>query len=267
MARKTDPGVREHFKGLRFEPIPLTMSPEHEKLHRELKDMLGELPEEEKTLQALGAFYQAMRYNCLTTEAHQFAGSEVSQHIFDKYGSKLEKIENVKLERLVEDVQVLLEEGDKIVVFTHWTNMSLKLIAKRFEKEKIPFVTHFGDKSERQNQEAQNEFKSSKTPMVFLTSDAGSHGLNLPQARVVINYECPLSYDLLMQRNDRIDRVDSYLNDLEARVYYYAGTLEEKIWLRNNQRRLLAAAVQGTTEVVGNPEENLSESDIKSLLY
>ena len=245
--RKTDPGIRENFKGLQFFPVPLEMSKEHRSLYELLR-------EEAKGGAARGdliQFYNAIRLTLLHPNAVTYSDGEVSKVIAQTMGDKLSKIENVKLDQLLDDVSTIIEGGDKVVVFTHWVNMSMNIISAAFDKHKIPYVKNQGGLSDRQLAAVRDEFKQSKTPMVFLSSDAGSHGINLPEARVVINYDIPMSYDVLMQRNDRIDRADSWLEGLEARAYYYEGTMEEKIWHENNARRKQAAALQGTVEVLG----------------
>ena len=104
----------------------------------------------------------------------------------------------------------------------------------------INHALHYGGQTTLQNEEAKKRFKTTSECNVLLSSDAGSHGMNMPEARVVINFDCPYDYDTLMQRNDRIDRADTFLDGLESRLYYYEDTVEEYIWGVNNERRLLS---------------------------
>ena len=82
----------------------------------------------------------------------------------------------------------------------------------------------------------------------------------MPEARVVINFDCPYDYDTLMQRNDRIDRADTFLDGLESRLYYYEDTVEEYIWGVNNERRLLSSSLQGTQEAFSRSSSMTEEA-------
>lgn len=263
--RKTDPGIRENFKGLQFFEIPLRMSPAHAELH----ELLTEESKGSAMRGTLIQYYNAVRLTCLHPDATLYSEGEISRVIADTLGDKLRRIENVKLNHLIEDVQTVLDGGDKCVVFTHWVNMSLNLISEAFRKAKIPHVVNSGGMKDSEIADIRETFRTSKEPMVFLSSDAGSHGINLPEARVVINYDIPTSYDTLMQRNDRIDRADSWLDGLEARAYFYEDTMEERIWETNNYRRQMAANMQGTTEILGRnwADDSVSQEQANYLLF
>lgn len=262
--RKTDPGIREFFKGLQFKAVPLEMAPKQKKLYDIIYTGYRNAVEDGDLIQ----FYNALRLTCLHPSATIYSEGRVSKTIVDTIGKDtLLKIEDNKLDRLIEDVQTLLDGGDKIVVFSHYVNMSINIIEQAFQKHKIPYVVNKGGLSNKETERIQDEFKESREPMVFLSSDAGSHGINLPQARVVINYDLPNSYDTLMQRNDRIDRADSWLDGLEAWSYYYDVPLEQKMWARNNDRRLMSSNLQGTSEVLGaNGSDEMSAAEIRQLL-
>lgn len=263
--RKTDPGVREFFKGLTFVPVEVEMSKEDHKLYSVIETLAKENAKQGSDMQ----YYEALRYTCLTPLAHTKSNNQISQEIAES-DLELTNKHNNKMERMMDDIESIRDEGDKCAVFTHWTNLSLLFLAEELEKRKIPHVLHYGGLSDKQNEEAKRRFREEEDITVFLSSDAGSHGLNLPQARYVLSYDCPYDYDTLMQRNDRIDRADSYLNDLQARVYFYTGTVEERIYGINQERMKVSSAVQGTTEVLGRnqlPEEQMSADELQYLMF
>lgn len=260
--RKTDPGVREYFKGLTFVPVEVELSKEDEKLYKALETIAKKDAKNGRDLQ----YYEALRYTCLTPLAHTKSQNEISQGLVES-GVDLTDKNNNKMERLLDDIESIRDEGDKCAVFTHWTNLSLFFIEENLKKRKIPHVIHHGGLSDKANEEAKRRFREDENITVFLSSDAGSHGLNLPQARYVLSYDCPYDYDTLMQRNDRIDRADSYLEDLQARVYYYKDTVEERIWKINNERREISSAVQGTIETLSSKEYSESPSSEDELNY
>jgi SNF2 family DNA or RNA helicase len=113
----------------------------------------------------------------------------------------------------------------------------------------VPHVLHYGTgQSARESQAAQDRFKADPDITAFCSSDAGTHGLNLQEARYVINVDPTYSYDDLAQRNARIDRADSHLDGLTAYVLITEDSVEERVWDVCESRRQLAAAVQGTQE-------------------
>ena len=247
--RKSDPGVREYFKEMSFQAIPLQLSKEDRELYDYLEDLWLEDDRryDGKSVRTL-EFFRLLRYSCLTGESLLKTTSELALELPPKLLKKLSASTSTKLERVLDDVESIVEGGDKVIVFTHWTNLSLKIISREMKSRGIIHALHYGGQTTLQNEEAKKKFKTTSECNVLLSSDAGSHGMNMPEARVVINFDCPYDYDTLMQRNDRIDRADTFLDGLESRLYYYEDTVEEYIWGVNNERRLLSSSLQGTQE-------------------
>jgi superfamily II DNA or RNA helicase len=258
--RKSDPGVREFFKGLEFNAIPLELSDED----RELYDLLCDAYDQDKTNKL--AYYNALRYTCLTAESHLYSKGPVSKMLVEAKLDLKSSTSN-KMERVLDDIEELRDGGDKVLLFTHYTNLSLKIIDREMNKRGIRHTLHFGEQNSAQNEEAKALFKSNPDVTVLLSSDAGAYGMNMQEARVVMSYDTPYDYDTLMQRNDRIDRADSWLDGLEARMYFYSDTVEERIWEINNARRQISSAVQGTTESLSRDLPNLNLREEDSLDY
>jgi SNF2 family DNA or RNA helicase len=169
------------------------------------------------------------------------------------------------METFIDLVSSIKDQGDKVVAFTQYTNLGLFLIADELTKAGISYVTHYGTgMTDKEAQEAQDSFKADPSITVFLSSDAGSHGLSFQEARYVINYDLPYSFDLLTQRNDRIDRADSFLEGLTSYVLITEDTVEMRIWNIVNQRRLMSAAIQGTKEQFSRSSE---DENMKELMF
>ena len=250
--RKTDPGVREYFKKPQFIAVPVQLSDED----RDLYNLVLESARDDSP-DKWGQYYRILRYMCNTVESLKFSDSPIAKTISDSI--ELSSKTSSKMEMVLDKIQEIADASDKVVVFTQFTNLGLFLIADQLKERGIKFVQHYGTgMTDKEAQKAQDDFKADPSITVFLSSDAGSHGLSFQEARYVISYDTPYSYDLLTQRNDRIDRADSYLEGLTTYVYYTESTVEERIWEINNSRRELSSAVQGTVEVLGRSEdENL----------
>lgn len=243
--RKSDPGVAPLFKGLQTIVVPIQAS-KHE---HELADILIDRAYRDWRANPdldLSPYYTMLRYAANTALALRRTHFEVGQQIAAEHSDLIDKITNTKLAKLNEQLESIRESGDKVLVFTHWTNLGLLLIAPDIT---VPHVVHYGTgQSAAASQEAREQFWNDPDITCFLTSDAGAHGLNMQCARYVIQLEPTYSFDLGMQRSSRIDRADSHLDGLTNYVYVTENSVEERVWTCNNGRRMLSAAVQGTAE-------------------
>jgi hypothetical protein len=241
--RKSDPGVREYFKDVQFIAIPIQLSDEDQKLY-DLVLTAAENDDED----TFGEYYRALRYICDTPEALKYSDSELAKILVESFPDLSSKT-SAKMEVFLDYVEKIKDEGEKAVVFCSFTNLGLFLVQKELEERKIKHVVHYGTgMTDKQAQAAQDAFKADPSITVFLSSDAGSHGLSFQEARYILNFDIPYSYDNLMQRNSRTDRVDSYLDGLTNVGFYAENTVQERIWKENQRRMRLSAAAQGTTE-------------------
>jgi SNF2 family DNA or RNA helicase len=256
--RKTDPGVREAFKGLQTVVEPVQFSEAEAHLTRIITEKAAAAHERGETLMP---YYRLLRYTCNTPAALSHTTDEIGLEIGAEWPHLVRDVMCTKLEMLSDKLESIREAGDKVVVFTHWTNLTLHLIKTKLT---VPHVIHYGvGQSDRESQEAQDRFKADSDITCFLTSDAGSHGLNMQCARYVIQYEPLYSYDDAMQRASRIDRSDSHLDGLTNYVMVTEDSVEQRVWDIQQQRREISSAIQGTAEVLsyqgGRSEaENLS---------
>jgi len=246
-ARKTDPGVRENFKGLTCERLDVQLSPQHREIYDYVTELAQEaLYREESTV----PHYNLLRYIANNAAGLRHTSEALAAEVLQRFPQTHQSEFATKLEVLGEQLETIRDQGDKAIVFTHWTNLGTNLIHDYLTRRKISHVLHTGELTPRDAQKAQDDFKARDDIAVFLSSDAGSHGLNLPEAKYVISYECPYSYDVLHQRNSRVDRADSHLEGYTAYVYVAEDTLETRIWDVMEERRAVAEATTGATETL-----------------
>jgi hypothetical protein len=247
VVRKSDPGVREYFKGLTPVVERIQMAPEARQIVQEVITLAKAAQDRGE---GLGPYYALLRYLCNTPAALTATENPVALQILGRYD--FDKIPNAKLERLNEHLEAIRDQGDKVLVFTQWTNLTLHLIAPHI---RVPHVVHYGvGQSARQSQEAQDRFRTDPDITCFLTSDAGSHELNMQCARYVIQYEPTYSYDTAKQRAARIDRSDSHLDGLTNFQYVTDDSVEERVMAIQTTRRLISEAVQGSVEALSAAE-------------
>jgi len=105
---------------------------------------------------------------------------------------KLGELEEILAERLAED-------GRKVLVFSEWERM-LELVRELAEAMEVGFAWHTGSVPQLQRRKEIRRFKSDPGCRLFLSTDAGSVGLNLQAASVVINLDLPWNPARLEQR-------------------------------------------------------------------
>jgi superfamily II DNA/RNA helicase len=148
---------------------------------------------------------------------------------------------STKLERLNELFDQLFEEQDrKVVLFSEWTTM-LNLIEPMLVKRKLSFVRLDGSVPQKQRQELVHRFQTDSTCRLFLTTNAGSTGLNLQAANTVINVDLPWNPAVLEQRVARAHRMGQ-LQPVQVFVLVTEGTLEENLLQTLAAKKELALA-------------------------
>lgn len=261
--RKTDPAIRDLFKGLQTVVVPVQLSKEDQRLYDTIVDLARPVKQAGGNLMP---YYRLLRYVCNNPDALKRTTDPTGMRLAKEHPKLVTAAHSAKLEAVIDLVESIRDSGDKTLIFTQWVSMSLDLIAAALDKAKIRYVTHHGGQSSKDNQKAQEDFKSDPEITVFLSSDAGAHGLNMTEARYVIHYESPYSYDTMMQRSNRIDRADSHLDGLTAYVFVTDDSVEERVWGICNDRRELASVTLGTTEALSYSGKS-EEQDLEFLIF
>ncbi|WP_265593669.1 helicase-related protein [Verrucomicrobium sp. BvORR034] len=161
-----------------------------------------------------------------------------------------------KLDRLSELLEALSGEPErKIILFTEWTTM-LNLIEPLLQKLKMDFVRLDGQVAQKKRQSLVSEFQSNPKCRVFLTTNAGSTGLNLQAADTVINVDLPWNPALLEQRIARAHRMGQK-RKVQVHLLVTEGTIEENLLATLGAKHELAAAVL-------DPDSTLQEVTLSS---
>jgi SNF2 family DNA or RNA helicase len=146
-----------------------------------------------------------------------------------------------KLERLAELFDdIAAEPSRKVVLFSEWTTM-LDLIEPLLKDRKLPFVRLDGSVPQNKRQELVHEFQNNPECRFFITTNAGSMGLNLQAANTVINVDLPWNPAILEQRIARAHRMGQ-TQPVQVFVLITEGTLEENLLNTLSAKRELALA-------------------------
>jgi superfamily II DNA/RNA helicase len=146
-----------------------------------------------------------------------------------------------KLERLEELFEVFAaEEARKIVLFSEWTTM-LNLIEHQLNRFKLDFVRLDGSVPQKKRQQLVHQFQRDPSCRLFLTTNAGSTGLNLQAANTVINVDLPWNPAVLEQRIARAHRMGQK-NPVQVYLLVTEETIEEKLLATLSAKHDLALA-------------------------
>ena len=146
-----------------------------------------------------------------------------------RYDTKVEEVMNILDECGVTENGMFSTDEErgtvKVVIFSQWERMT-RLVAQELEQSGVEFVYLHGNVPARERQERVEAFATDPAVRVFLSTDAGSLGLNLQSASVVINVDVPWNPAVLEQRIGRIHRIGQQ-RGVEVINLISAGTIEE----------------------------------------
>lgn len=215
--RKTDPDVIDQFPATSEKFIHVDLGDRHQEFYEVVRDTFA------------GADDYTQRQ--VITTLRQIAGhplsllhsqAEASKIIVEKVGEAgLAALGSAKLDMLVGRLKpLILGQGAQAVVFGFFGPSMLPLIGRRLEDEGITVAYNFPAIGDKVRAEHKAEFKEGNR-RVFLTSDAGARGINLPEASYVFEYESALTHANRVQRFNRIHRIDSKELHGRDKVWFY----------------------------------------------
>jgi SNF2 family DNA or RNA helicase len=169
-----------------------------------------------------------------------------------------------KLERLTEMLDVVLENGEKALVFTQFAEMG-KILKEHLQASfgcEVLFL--HGGVPIKQRDRMLERFQEGKEylPIFVLSLKAGGTGLNLTGANHVFHFDRWWNPAVENQATDRAFRIGQTKN-VEVHKFICAGTLEEKI------DEIIEHKVQVAENVVGTGESwltELSNEELKEIL-
>ena len=185
------------------------------------------------------------------------------------------KIENdPKLKALVKNLEIIIEEADaeqfsredffdkrKVLIFSFFSD-TVKWIHEFLQneilnnsklipyKDRLEFLTGTSQGEHDSRANVASRFapktagKSGDTDEtdILITTDVLAEGVNLQQARHIINYDMPWNPMKLVQRHGRIDRIGSQHNRIFMRTIFPANRLDALLGLEERISRKIAMA-------------------------
>ncbi|MFO1028628.1 MAG: DEAD/DEAH box helicase [Acetobacteraceae bacterium] len=168
------------------------------------------------------------------------------------------KAKSAKLDRLMEMLTIMLEEGRRVLLFSQFTEM-LALIEQRLQDDGVEFELLTGETKDRAA--PVKRFQSGKVPLFLISLKAGGVGLNLTAADTVIHYDPWWNPAVEDQATDRAHRIGQK-NKVFVHRLVTLGTIEEKMEVLKEKKRAIVSSVLEAEH--GGPLE-LTAEDVEEL--
>jgi superfamily II DNA or RNA helicase len=175
--------------------------------------------------------------------------------------------------------EILEDPGVKVVIFSQWLRMH-EVLVRRLRGCGWGHVLFHGGVPGNKRKQLVDKFRDDPKCRLFLATDAGSTGLNLQHASVVINLDLPWNPAVLEQRIGRVHRLgqgrpvrvvnfvaqgtieDGMLSVLKFKKSLFAGVLddgEKEVFLGGTRLNHFMEQVEAATEAI--PEEIVEDAE------
>ena len=173
------------------------------------------------------------------------------------YSSKLDELDEL-FGRLFE------EQGRKVLLFSEWTTM-LGLIEPLLKKRQLRYVRLDGSVPQPKRQQLVHDFQHNADCRLFVTTNAGSTGLNLQAANTVINVDLPWNPAVLEQRISRAHRMGQR-QPVQVFVLLTEGTIEESLLTTLSKKKQLAQAALDVDSDIDSVDLQSGMDELKTRL-
>ena len=193
-----------------------------------------------------------MYLNDNTTQGSKHASQVIAQGLIQ------DNFNTPKLDAVVQYITDVLEENpkNKVVLFSFFKN-NLRLIQEA-TKATTRSVLFMGGMDMMDRDKAKQEFSTDPNTRLFLSSDAGGYGVDLPIANYLISYDLPWSAGKLDQREARIIRLSSEFPHVNVVSFVMKGSIEERQYeMLQEKRGINKAFIDGGYDNKGSFQLNL----------
>lgn len=130
----------------------------------------------------------------------------------------------------------------KAVIFASYLG-SVRELRLALDAASINAVEYTGKMNAQEKENAKVLFQTTPDVRVFISSDAGGYGVDLPQANLLVNYDQPWSAGLAVQRNGRINRASSTWPTITIQDFLIKDSIEQRQYDTLKQKSNIANAI------------------------
>ena len=204
LIRRTKKQVALQMPGRQDKNLFVPMTKEQKAIHEEFEFKVHIIVDKWNRLHFITEA-ERMRLLTLLSQMRMVCDSTYILDQQTRYDTKVDEVMNI-LADIFDN-----SNDEKVVIFSQWERMT-RLIAWELELRGIGFENLNGSVPSRKRKEIIDNFTDDPDCRVFLSTDAGSTGLNLQVASTLINIDLPWNPAVLEQRIARIYRIGQLRN-------------------------------------------------------
>lgn len=149
-------------------------------------------------------------------DMRKLVNAQMTRHLIEL--GKLKQIASQgKIDRVVADVVDIVEQGEKVLIFTQYTE-TVRLLKEKLQAKKIKSVSLTGADDMNQRQKAVDEIQNGATQVFIGNIQAAGVGLTLTAANTVLFTDMAWTPALNQQAEDRAHRIGQHK---QVNVHYY----------------------------------------------
>ena len=222
MIRRRKSDVHLQLPGRMDQNLFVPMTKEQREMHEEFKSGVAALVLKWKRMHFLSE-KDRKRLLLLLSQMRMVCDSTFILDQQSRYDIKIDEQMNILDSYLVGG-------NGKVVVFSGWERMT-RLVAQELTQRGIRFEYLHGGIPSAKRKDLVNNFTDQPDSRVFLSTDAGSTGLNLQAASLIVNLDLPWNPAVLEQRIARIYRIGQQRN-IQVINLVSADSFEEQMIAR-----------------------------------
>ena len=248
LIRRTKQSVQLQLPKRTDQFLSIPMTPVQQSRHDELENAVAKLVSKWQRTGSLGE-EERRRLLLMLGQMRMLADST---YIIDQDG---ENRHDVKVAELMNILGDALDGGTaKIVIFSEWERMT-RIVAAELDAKNIRYECLHGGVPAQKRSELIDRFTNDPDCRIFLSTDAGSTGLNLQAASIIINLDLPWNPAILEQRVGRIYRIGQEM-PIQVLSLVSKGSIEEKMIERLRfKRSMFEGALDGGDDTIFLSEE------------
>ena len=222
MIRRRKSDVHLQLPGRMDQNLFVPMTKEQREMHEDFKSGVAALVLKWKRMHFLSE-KDRKRLLLLLSQMRMVCDSTFILDQQSRYDTKIDELMNILDSYLVGG-------NGKVVVFSGWERMT-RLVAQELTQRGIRFEYLHGGIPSAKRKDLVNNFTDQPDSRVFLSTDAGSTGLNLQAASLIVNLDLPWNPAVLEQRIARIYRIGQQRN-IQVINLVSADSFEEQMIAR-----------------------------------
>lgn len=243
LIRRTKQSVQLQLPKRTDQFLLLPMTPQQSSRHEELRAAVARLVSKWSRTHSLSE-EERRRLLLMLSQMRMLADSTFILN------QDLENRHDVKISEAMNILDDALNGGTaKVVVFSEWERM-LRLLAMELDAADIRYEFLHGSVPSQKRSELIEHFTNDDDCRIFLSTDAGSTGLNLQVASILINLDLPWNPAILEQRIGRIYRIGQE-TPIQVMSLVAKGSIEESMIDRLKfKRSMFEGALDGGDDTI-----------------